>query len=142
MTATELIEHIELTIQTSLGGDFSKLSHVNDISKNKFKNEPNRFGVLIKPSTENSQVVGQFFVDQDIEVILTNQYSSSKIVSDLDQRTKAIILADKSKTLYKAIAIAPIEGLRQVKDLSIDEPEYNNESHTVIQRFSFVMTYK
>ena len=142
MTVNELVEHVEITIQAGLGESFSKLTHVNDISKNKYKNAAQRFGVLIDPSSENTAVLGQYYIDQEIEVVLTNQYKVSEITSDLDQRTKAIILTDKSKNLFKKIVMAPMAGLRQVKDLSIKSPEYDTKNHTVIQRFTFVMTYK
>ena len=137
-----IIAHLETETAAILGGSFSKLSHVLDVGKNKFKGANSRYGARPLGMTQNDDINRAYTVDQSFEIIITNGYKSSKLISDLDQRTKAIELQQYCHDVYLRLkSTNGLADIKQIFNMTMDSPEHDTENHVVIQRMVFTVKY-
>lgn len=139
----DIITHIEGQMAAALPVSYSKLSHVIDVAKNKFKGASNRYGTRPLSLDQNNLNLGNYTVDHNFELILTNSYKSSKLVNDEDMRNKAIILQDYMHDCFKRMYTnRDLIEIKQVFNLTFDEPEYDADNHLVIQRATITIKYQ
>ena len=141
---TDLTSGIESTMATTLGAAYSKLPYVNDITKNNFNANNNRYGVLVGSSSQSDTVTKHVTMSQSFTMVITKAYIDDG-VSDTDSQSKQQeiqdLVLDVFKDLYNTKAGVPLIFLN-ITDLSVGEPEIVNESEFLAIRASFNILYR
>lgn len=138
----DIISHLESETATILGVSFSKLSHVLDVGKNKFKGSNKRYGVRPLGMVQNDDINRAYTVDQTFEVIITNGYKSSKLISDMDQQTKGIELQQYGHDIFLRLKTTNgLADIKQIFNMDMGEPEHDEDNKVVIVRMSFSVKY-
>ena len=139
----DLVSNISTRVEATLSG-FSQLSHLYDLTKNKFKKADNKYGVLPLDAQEVSGVTKYYTVDQRFQIILTTSYESDQ-KTDADLRGKVKTLQDYCHDVYKDLYDTRC-GLNSVvlnvKDIAIDEPDLLESDKVVAVSASFTVTYR
>lgn len=139
-----LVTAIETQIAAELGASYSELGYVLDVSKNSYRQNDNRYGVLPLESVQVSGVTRFATYEQNFQIVLTKGYGQSKI-SDSDQRDKAIELYQLAHQVNKRLVTTKAgspSNVMNVSNLRIDQPEYLTEEKVAVLRATVTLTYR
>lgn len=135
---------IKSEISTELGANYSELGYVLDITKNSYRQNNNRYGVIPKVATQIDGVTRYATYSQEFEFVLTKGYGQSQI-SDEKQRTAALDMFQLAHQIHKRLvdnkAGSPA-NVMNVNELVIEEPEYLTDEKVAILRASVQITYR
>ena len=144
MSVTSILNGIKGGMATTLGVEFSELPYVNDVEKNNFNSNHNRYGVTAKASFQAETVTKVITMDQTFEMVITKAYIEDGI-SDDDSRAKNLeiqdLYLDIFKTIYNTKAGDPASVLN-VSSLTVAEPEYLIEEKVIVLRASINVLHR
>lgn len=138
----DIVSALKTSVQSVATG-YSELAYAKDLSKNTFKDNQKKFGILPKEANETTGPMGFITFNQTFELILTNGFIN-KPMSDSEEQAKGIELQDLAQSIYKSIGLtkAGLPGtIIMASDLRIDSSE-TTEQKLVIQRATFNIRYK
>lgn len=137
-------EGIESTAQAYLTVDYKSLPYVQDVAKNNYNTNSNRFGVRALAGGEVPGVTKNIHLTQTFEVVLTKAYKESAL-SDTEQSEKSLDNFNNMLSIYKNMVNTkcgvPLIVLN-VTNLQMSEPEYLTESKVAVQRATIDITYR
>lgn len=137
-------EGIETISQAYLGASYKKLAYVNDVEKNNYNSNSNRFGVRALAGGEVPGVTKNVHLTQTFEIVLSKVYRESSL-DDTEQSEKALDNFNNVLSIYKDLVNTkcgvPLTVL-QVTNLQLSEPEYIVDSKVAIQRATMDITYR
>ncbi len=140
----DIRDSVESEVATELGEGFSKLSYLEDIEKNSFRTQNNRYGVRALTATESEGVTKSVRLTQSFEVVLTKGYFQSTI-NDSKQIEKSLDSRENLLDIYKRL-VNTKAGLPSVvlnvTNLTVNEPEYLEDEKVVVQRATMDITYR
>jgi len=123
---------------------FSELAKQINVEDNSQCNTDLKYAVLPKSFTQISGALKFVTIQQNFEIKLTKQYSSSQL-DDSNKRTVTIELFDLTYDIYKKI-IETKAGLPAVVinilDLSVSDPIYLESDHTSLVTSNFSIVYR
>lgn len=141
--ATSLTASIKGRIAAVLGGSYSELAYVNDLSKNSFKGNFKRYGLLAKSMTEVSSVTKYVTIDQTFELTLVDSFINTAM-SDSLEVVKGPALQDLAYDIYRDListkAGSPSSVLI-VYEFSVDSPN-TIEDKVVVIKAQFNIKYR
>lgn len=140
----DIKESIETVIQSTLGVNYKKLAYVNDVEKNNYNTNSDRFGVRVLSGTEVPGVTKNVHITQAFEIVFSKAYRESSL-NDTEQSEKALDNFNNILTVYKELVNTKcgIPSLvLNVTNLVISEPEYLVDSKVAIQRTILTITYR
>lgn len=140
----QIIDGMEGEIVTKLGVSYSKLNYVYDISKNTFKGNANRYGVVPLDATNNPTIIKASTLDHIFQVVLTDEYRNSP-TGDLNLQETIEGLYDKMNDLeeqfYQSkIGVPSIVIYMELS--SIEEPEILEDHKIAALRGNFLVKYR
>lgn len=146
-----MIDHVrdirnsmETLIQTTLGSGYKKLQFVEDVTKNNFRTNSERYGVRALTANEVPGVTKTVQVTQSFEVVLTKAYYESNL-DDTEQLEASLDNFENIHDIYKEI-VNQRAGLPSIvlntTDMLVSEPEYIEESKVAILRATINITYR
>lgn len=103
MSVSTLTTGIETRVAAVLGGGYSELGFVEDVTRNSFKGASQRYGVLagdISQVETSAGVLGSYTVIQDFVVKVTDRWASNQ-AGDSDKRAVMEALMEKCLLIYK-----------------------------------------
>lgn len=131
-------------IQAELGTGYKKLAYVEDVAKNSFRTNTDRYGTRALAVNQLPGVTKFVTLQQDFEVVLTRGYVESSI-SDDSQVDDALDLRAELLDVYKRL-VNNRGGLPNtiilITDLAVGEPEYLEDDKVVIIRASMQVQYR
>jgi hypothetical protein len=133
---------VEITAE--LGVDYSALPYLEDIEKNNFRSNNNRYGVRALGALEVPGVTKNVHITQTFEVVLTKGYYESNL-DDTEQIEKAYDNQENILDIYKRLVNtrAGIPGtVLNISNLSVSEPEFLVEEKVAIQRATMDITFR
>lgn len=140
----DITTSMKAEIAAELGASYSELQFVEDVAKNSFRTNNNRYGVRALVASQLPGVTKHVTLNQEFEVVLTKGYTQSSI-DDSSQVTKSLDLRAELLGIYKRFinGKAGIPGtVLNVTDLILAEPEYLEDDKVVIQRASMNIQYR
>lgn len=143
-TARTIKEGVETVIQNYLGVGYKKLAYLQDVEKNNYKTNTDRYGVRVLAGGEVPGVTKNVHITHTYEIVLSKSYKESSI-SDTEQSEIALDNFNNMLSIYKDIvntkAGVPLSVLN-VTNLQLSEPEYIVDSKVAIQRATMDITYR
>jgi hypothetical protein len=143
-TVRTIKEGIESVISSVLGPTYKKLTYVENVEKNNYNVNSNRYGVRALAGGEVPGVTKNVHIVQAFEIVLSKAYRESSL-NDTEQSEKSLDNFNNILTIYKELvntkASVPSSVLN-ITDLQLSEPEYIAESKVVIQRATMSITYR
>lgn len=140
----DIKEGIETVAQSILGASYKKLSYVNDVEKNNYFANSDRFGVRALAGGEVPGVTKNVHITQSFEIVLSKAYRESNL-DDIEQSEKALDNFNNLLDIYKELVNVkcgePLIVLN-VTNLQISEPEFLVDSKVAIQRATMDITYR
>lgn len=140
----DIKEGIEGVIQNYLGVDYKKLAYVQDVVKNNYNTNSNRYGVRALAGGEVPGVTKNIHLTQTFEVVLSKLYRESKL-DDVEQSENALDNFNNLLSIYKDMVNTkcgvPLIVLN-VTNLQMSEPEYLTDSKVAVQRATIDITYR
>lgn len=131
-------------ILAELGSSYKTLAYLEDIDKNNFLSNHNRFGTRALGATQIPGVTKYVTLTQTFEVVLTKGYNENSI-DDEAQRDAALDnranLLDIYKRLVNNHAGLPLVVVN-IFGLDLADPEYIEGSKVAIQRARMDVTYR
>lgn len=128
----------------AVAATYTELAYAKDLTKNTFKDNHKRFGVIPKSASESQSVTRSLTLDQEFELILTQGFIN-KPMSDSEEQAKAIELQDLVQSIYLDLvqtkAGVPSTCI-SVADLSLETPETDEQHKLLIQRATFKIKYR
>lgn len=143
-TMRDIRDAMETEIQAELGATYKKLAYVQDVVKNNFRTQNNRYGVRALAATESDGVTKSVRLTQSFEVVLTKGYFQSN-VDDSEQIERALDNRENLLDIYKRLVNnkAGLPGtVLNITNLTVDEPEYLEDEKVVVQRATMDITYR
>lgn len=140
----DIRDAVETEVSAELGASYSKLAYIEDVQKNSFRTNNNRYGIRALALSEISGVTKFATFDQVFEVVLTKGYGESSI-DDEKQIQAAFDLRAVALDIYKRLVNnkgGDPASVMQVDDLQIAVPEYLESDKVVIIRASMNITYR
>lgn len=131
-------------ISAELGASYTALPYLEDVSKNNFRSNNNRYGVRALGANEVPGVTKNVHITQSFEVVLTKAYyessldDSNQIETAYDNRENVL---DIYKRLVNTRAGIPATVLN-ITNLVVSEPEYLVEEKVAVQRATMDITYR
>lgn len=141
---TDITASMKSEISAELGVSFKELQFVEEIPKNSFRTNNDRYGVRALVASQLPGVTKQVTLNQEFEVILTKAYTQSSL-DDTSQVTKSLELRESMLCIYKRFinGKAGLPGtVLNITDLILSEPEYLEDDKVVIQRASMNIQYR
>lgn len=141
--ATTLISTIKTRVAQVLGATYSEIAYALDLSKNSFKGNFKRYGVLAKGSSETSSVNRYVTIDQTFELILTDSFMNTAMSDSLEQ-AKGPSLHDLAFDIYRDLVNSKAGSpsfVLLVNNLSISEPE-TMDGNVVVVKATFNIKYR
>jgi hypothetical protein len=140
----DIKEGMESTIQAYLGPTYKKLSYVNDVEKNNYFANSDRYGVRALSGGEVPGVTKNVHLTQSFEIVLSKSYRESSL-DDTEQSERALDNFNNLLSIYKDLVNSkcgvPLIVLN-VTNIQMSEPEYLVESKVAIQRATIDVTYR
>lgn len=140
----DIKEAMETTIQTFLGVNYKKLAYVEDVTKNNYLTNSNRYGVRALAGGEVPGVTKNVHLTQSFEVVLSKAYRESSL-DDTEQLEQALDNFNNILSIYKDMVNTkcgiPLIILN-ITNLQLSDPEYLVESKVAIQRATIDITYR
>jgi hypothetical protein len=140
----DIKEAIEGTIQNYLGPSYKLLAYVQDVAKNNYNTNSERYGVRALAGGEVPGVTKTVQLTQTFEVVLSKSYRESSL-DDSEQSEKALDNFNNMLSIYKDLVNtkcgAPAVVLN-VFNLQMPDPEYMVDSKVAIQRATMDITYR
>lgn len=137
-------EGIESVAQNYLGPDYKLLPYLQDVTKNNYNTNSNRFGARALAGGEVPGVTKNVHLTQTFEVVLTKAYKESAL-ADTEQSEKALDNFNNLLSIYKDMVNTkcgvPLIVLN-VFNLQMAEPEYLPDSKVAVQRATVDITYR
>lgn len=137
-------EGIEGVILSYLGASYKKLAYLDDVEKNNYNSNSDRYGVRALAGGEVPGVTKNVHITQTFEIVLSKAYRESSL-SDSEQFEKALDNFNNILSIYKELVNAkagvPLTILN-ITNLQLSEPEYIVESKVAIQRATMDITYR
>lgn len=140
----DIKEGIEGVIQSTLGVNYKKLAYVNDVEKNNYNTNSNRFGVRALAGGEVPGVTKNVHITQAFEIVLSKAYRESSL-NDTEQSEAALDNFNNMLSIYKDIVNAKAGVptiVLNVTQLLLSEPEYLVDSKVAIQRATMNITFR
>lgn len=135
---------MEGVIQTTLGSTYKKLAYVEDVEKNNFRTNSERYGVRALSGFEVPGVTKNPTFTQSFEVVLTKAYLDSSL-DDAEQVEKGLDNYENMLDIYKELvnskAGVPATVLN-ITNLTWGDPEYLVDSKVAVQRATMDITYR
>jgi hypothetical protein len=131
-------------IAAELGVTYTTLPYLEDVEKNNFRSNDNRYGVRALISSEVAGVTKSVHFTQSFEVVLTKGYQQSKI-DDSEKVEKAYDNRENILCIYKRLVNtrAGIPGtVLNIQNLVVSEPEYLVDEKVAVQRATMDITYR
>lgn len=128
----------------AVASTYSEISYAKDLSKNSFKGNFKRYGVIPLSSNESSSVTRALTVDQSFQLILTDGFINTAM-SDSSEQAASIALQDLANDIYIDLVNTKAGSSSiclQVYDLSLDSPETLQDQSVVIQKSTFKIKYR
>lgn len=135
---------IEASIQTTLGVTYKKLAYVEDVEKNSFRTNNERFGVRALFSGEVESVTKNPTFLHSFEIVISKAYLESNL-DDEEQVEKALDNFENMLCIYKELvnSRAGVPSIvLNVTNLQMAEPEYLVDSKVAVQRATIDITYR
>lgn len=140
----DIKEAIDAEIQAELGVSYKPLAYLEDVTKNSFRTNTERFGVRPLEASQVPGVTKYVQLIQSFEIVLSKSYTESSI-DDSEQVEKSLDNRENLLAIYKRLVNnkggAPSLVLN-VFDLNIQEPEYIVEEKVAIQRATMNVQYR
>lgn len=138
-----LVQSVKTRISTVLGGNYSELAYSNDLSKNSFKGNFNRYGLLSKEQDETDSVTQYTTINQRFELILVDSFINTSM-NDIQELSKGPVLQDLAYDIYRDLittkAGSPATVIT-VSNFSTSAPETIQDKAVVI-RAQFTIRYR
>lgn len=131
-------------ISAELGASYSQLVYLEDIQKNNFLSNNNRYGVRALAGNEVDGVTKNVHITQAFEVVLTKAYLESNL-DDSEQTERAYDNRQNLLCIYKRLVNnrGGLPGtILNITNLAFGEPEYFVEEKVVVQRATMDITYR
>jgi len=129
---------------TVLGANYKTLAYLEDIQKNAFTMNNDRYGVRALVAVQTPGVTKYTTLTQSYEIVISKGYIQSKI-NDSEQVTKSYDIRAQILDIYKQLvntkAGAPAQVMN-VFSLIISEPEYLEVDKVVIVRATMDITHR
>lgn len=143
-TVRTIKDSIEVQIQTTLGSEYRELAYVEDVEKNNYLGNSERYGVRALSAFEVPGVTRNVHITQSFEVVLTKAYLDSSL-GDSEQVEKSLDNYKNMLCIYKELvnskAGVPGEVLN-ITNLVMADPEYLVDSKVAVQRATMDITYR
>lgn len=142
-TMRDIRNALEAQILATLGSGYQKLQYVEDVEKNSFRTNSERYGVRALSAAEGEGVTKSVRITQQFEVVLTKSYYEAKI-SDSEQIEKSLDNRENLLDIYKQVVNTrlALPTVLNVTNLVVDEPEFLEEEKVVVQRATMDITYR
>lgn len=140
----DIRDGIEAAMQAYLGADYKKLTYVNDVNKNNFNANSDRYGARPLFGAEVPGVTKNVHITQSFEVVLSKAYKASSL-NDTEQSEKALDNLNNMLSIYKELVNTKCgipSVVLNVTNLQMSEPEYLTESKVAVQRATVDVTYR
>lgn len=140
----DIRDAMEAEILAELGASYKKLAYLEDVAKNSFRTNNNRYGVRPLTSSEVDGVTKSIHLTQSFEVVLTKGYYESNI-DDTEQVERSLDNRENMLCIYKRLVNnrAGIPGtVINIQNLVVSEPEYLVDEKVAVQRATIDITYR
>lgn len=144
MSISSLVTSIKTRVSTVLGGTYSELGYALDITKNSLKGNEKRYAVLPKSASEVSSIIGFITLDQEFEVIITDNYINTSM-SDSKAQDKAITLQDLALNIYNDLIQTKCGSPNTcitVSNFSLSDSQFLEKDSVVVQSMTFKIKYR
>lgn len=135
---------MEGVIQTYLGPTYKRMAYVNDVEKNNYNTDSNRYGVRALAGGDDPGVTNFVTIRQTFEVVLSKAYRQSSL-DDLEQFEMSLDNFNNMLSIYKELvnfkAGVPLKVLN-ITNIQMSEPEYLVQSKVAIQRATMDVIYR
>ena len=131
-------------IAAELGASYSTLPYLEDVEKNNFRSNNNRYGVRALAAFEVPGVTKNVHITQSFEVVLTKGYYESNL-DDAKQIEAAYDNRENLLDIYRRLvnARAGIPGtVLNIQNLVVSEPEYLVDEKVAVQRATMDITFR
>lgn len=142
--AVTIIASTKVRIAAVLGASYSELAYSNDITKNSFKGNFKRYGLLSKEAVEISSVTRYVTLEQTFELILTDSYIN-QAMSDAQEIAKGPVLQDLAFDIYRDLINTKAGSASIVVSVNDSEylaPETLVEDNVVVVRARFKIKFR
>lgn len=131
-------------MSTHLGSSYKELAYLENIEKNSFRTNNDRYGCRALIATEIGGVNKSTTLSQSFEIVITKGYKES-MISDSEQITKSYDTREQILGIYKNLinnrAGVPT-SVMNVYGLIIEEPEYLEGEKVVVVRATMDITHR
>lgn len=140
----DLVTSLEALVQNVAGASYKKLAYLENIEKNNYRTNKERYGVRALVSSEVPGVTKFVTYTQPFEIVLSKGYyqsnvdDSEQIQSGLDNR--ALILDIYKEAVNTKAGLPSV--VMNITDLIIELPEYIEEEKVAVQRATMNITYR
>lgn len=139
-----IADGIETVIQSVLGVNYKKLAYIQDVEKNNYNTNSNRYGVRPLAGGEVPGVTKNVHLTQAFEIVLSKAYRESSL-NDTEQSEKTLDNFNNILSIYKELVntkcSVPLTVLH-ITNLQMSEPEFLVDSKVAIQRATIEVTYR
>lgn len=140
----DIRDAMESEIAAELGASYKKLAYLNDVEKNSFRTNNDRYGVQALALGEGDSVTKFVTFTQSFEVVLTKGYHESNI-DDTEQLERSLDNRENLLCIYKRL-VNNRAGLPSIvlniQNLQASEPEYLEDSKVAVQRATVDITFR
>jgi len=141
---TTVYSAIKSSIATTLGTDYDELTHVFDISKNRFSGASKRYGLVPASANETAGETQSNTYLQGFRIILTDSYISDAL-SDSELITKTLALIEKTEYIFKNLVIQKCGSplyVQNVLHMAVDSSVIAKEDKVIVVEASFDVRMK
>lgn len=144
----EIRDGILARMATTLGGGYSKLTHVTDIASNKYNGNFKRYGVTAGSASEVSGTVGVRTMDHAFKLYLVDSYLSPTSTLDDDIKAElAVTLGDLAHGIIDDIqknksTLSTSGKVLIVNYLQLNEIKYLEAERVGVLEFEVNIKYK
>ena len=140
----DITNAIDTEIANELGATYGTLPYLEDVSKNNFRSNNNRYGVRALTANQVPGVTKNVHITQTFEVVLTKGYYESNL-DDAKQVDTAYDNQENLLDIYKRLVNtrAGIPGtVLNIQNLVVSEPEYLVDEKVAVQRATMDITFR
>jgi len=141
MSIANIISNTKTRISAVLGNTYTELAYSNNVSKNSFKGNFKRYGLLAGEVNEISGTNRYSTMEQSFEIILTDSYINTAM-SDAMEVSKGPVLQELAYSVYRDLIKTRCgnSSVVIVKEFQCSKPETLDEA--VIIRATFKVVYR
>lgn len=135
---------IKTRISTVLGSTYQELTHVFDLSKNRFAGASLGYGLLPASSNETSGETMANTYLQGFKIILTDSYISDSL-SDSELIAKTITMLEKLEGIFKDLVVQKCgspANVQSVLNFAVDSAVIAKEDKVIVVEASFDVRLK